>query len=109
MEKFYSILIDLGVLGLFGLLYYILQRRRILRASSFEAKERIQEFLYNLHSFLDGKESSKSYAALDGYARELESAANESDLKILEQKIREMPGELPQDLREELKSILNIF
>ncbi len=57
MNTFYSILVDLGVLGFFGFLYYWWQKRRIIRASVYEVRENVQEFLYDLHSYLEKNKS----------------------------------------------------
>ncbi|MEX1099722.1 MAG: hypothetical protein WEB87_04810, partial [Bacteriovoracaceae bacterium] len=74
MENFYSIVVDLGVLAFFGLLYYLFQRRRIIKASTREIQERIQEFLYELHSFLEKNKGKSIYSELDQYALKLEES-----------------------------------
>lgn len=109
MSSIYSILIDLGVLGFFGLLYYWWQKRRIIRASVYEVKESVQEFLYDLHSYLEKNKSAKEYSLLDDYARNLEAAANTDDLGQMKVAVMQRPIELPQHLYNSLEEIEKLF
>lgn len=109
MSAFYSILIDLGILGFFGLLYYWFQRRRIIRASVLEVQDRIQEFLYDLHAFLDKNKNASFYTDLDAFALNLEKAANTHDLKEMRVALSNIPPGLPSEFQKELSSIEALF
>lgn len=109
MSGVYSILIDLGVLGAFGFLYYWLQKRRIIKASTLEIQERIQELLYDLHSYLEKHKSASFYSELDNYAVELERAANTHDLGEMRLAVKAAPQRLPDNLKAELNSIEELF
>lgn len=108
MENVYPILIDLGVLGFFGFLFYFFQRRKILRNSSYEIKQRLQKFIFDLHEFLDGKNEQDFYSVLNTYALNLETVLNSEN--ILDEKNSLIaPQALPEELKEEIESILKLF
>lgn len=109
MQNLYAILIDLGVLGLFGLLYYFFQRRRIIKSSTLEVQDNIQELLYELHSFLEKNKDASFYAELDGFALRLEEAANTHDLSTMRATVEDHPESLPPRFKENLKAIKELF
>lgn len=109
MEKFYSILIDLAVLGFFGMLYYFIQKRRIIKASVLEVQAAVQEFLYELHSFLERNKSANYYKELDDFARKLETAANSNELDYMQTALNRIPANLPEKLKNDLRAIKELF
>lgn len=109
MSWFYSILIDLAVLGFFGFLYYMWQRRRIIKHSVFEIQNRLQDFLYDLHSYLEENKNKSFYSELDAFARSLELAANTNDLSAMKLALSKSPESMPSELSEDLERIEKLF
>jgi hypothetical protein len=108
MENFYAILIDLAVLAFFGFLFYLFQKRRIIRSSTYEIQDKLQKFIFDLHSYLDGKNDEMFYQELNSYAERLETLLNNPD--ILSQKNQlNAPKALPDDLKDDLEQILKLF
>lgn len=108
MQDFYSILIDLGVLSFFGFLFYFLQRRRILKHSSYEIREQLQKFIFDLHVFLDDKQNESFYQELDEFAQKLEMIL--PDQNILDKKEDlNPPNSLPKNMKQEIELIQSLF
>jgi hypothetical protein len=108
MDTVYSILIDLGVLCFFGFLFYLFQKRRIIRNSTYEIQVGLQKFIYDLHSYLDQKESEDYYQELNNFAQVCEEVLESPN--ILEEKERlNAPHSLPSELKESLNKILELF
>lgn len=109
MSAFYTILLDLSVLAFLGGLYYFFQKRRIIKASTLEIQDSVQEFLYELHSFLEENKTAPFYEELNSFALNLEAAANTNDLGNMEAAVRQTPKDLPKNLQEELDNIGRLF
>ena len=108
MESAYPILIDLGVLGFFGFLFYFLQRRKILRNSTYEIKNRLQKLIFDLHVYLDGKNEQVFYSELNTYALTLESTLKSENI-LKEKDSLIAPASLPEELSQELSEIMKLF
>lgn len=108
MENVYPILIDIGVLGFFGFLFYFFQKRRIIRNSTYEIQHRLQKVIFDLHTFLDGKNEQVFYSELNAYAETLEKIISSDN--ILEQKeCLTPPQNLPDEIKAEIIEIINLF
>ncbi|MCO4755674.1 MAG: hypothetical protein KC478_14425 [Bacteriovoracaceae bacterium] len=109
MATFYSLLFDIGVLAFFGLLYYTWQKNRIIKASTAQIRADLSDFIYELHEYLDGKEGSNDYAALNDFATELEQAIETPSLESMKNKVDKAPKALPEKLQLELDRISALF
>jgi len=108
MNMVYSILIDIGVLAFFGVLFYLFQRRRILRNSAYEIKDGIQKLTFDLHHFLDDKKNESFYNELNEYALKLEGLLD--SMNIHEQRDQlQAPKSLPSELKEQLDKVISLF
>lgn len=108
MNQFYSILIDLGVLGFFGLLFYIIQKRRILKHSAYEIREQLQKFIFDLHVYLDDKKNETFYRELDEYAQNLEALLPDENILQLKERLTP-PSSLPEEMKQEIGQIQKLF
>ena len=108
MTSFYSILIDLGVLAFFGLLFYYFQRRRIIKHSKYEIRELLQKFIFDLHVYLDDKQRESDYKKLNQYAEDLEKLLPREDILNLKDQLTP-PKELPENMQREIEQIIQLF
>ena len=108
MSSFYSILIDLGVLCFFGLLFYWYQKRRIIRNSTYEIQVGLQKLIYDLHNYLDQKESEEYYQELNTYTEKLEQLIQSPSL-IYEKDQLNPPNSFPIELKDDLYKIQELF
>lgn len=74
MDTFWTILIDIGVLSVFALIYYLIQRRRILTFSLEEIFIHADELIYLCHEQIDNlkKANEDNYQHLETFVEALE-------------------------------------
>lgn len=83
MAQLESIFWELLLLGFFGLLYYLYQRRKILSPKSpadLISGIEWSSYIYELHSFLEKEQAQASYEELNESALRLEDAYLHKDL-----------------------------
>ncbi|MBC75446.1 MAG: hypothetical protein CME64_05460 [Halobacteriovoraceae bacterium] len=109
MDNFYSILIDIVVLGFFGLLYYTWQKGRIIKASKAQIKAEISDLIYELHEYLDGKEQTSEYQELNSFALALEKCTEQEEFGPMERCLSSSPNQLPARFRADISKIKALF
>lgn len=99
--------IEMGILGFFALLYYLIQRRRITHYHHDEVVEQYALWIYDYHHFLDSIKGQPEYEILNAFVTDIESV----DLQLANERaqlIQKIPSPMPSELRERLCRILSI-
>ncbi|MBD65382.1 MAG: hypothetical protein CME62_09250 [Halobacteriovoraceae bacterium] len=99
MEAFYPILIDIGVLALILLLYYLIQRYRIIRNDKFEIRDIIEELAEQIHQFSEDNPEHPHRKKLETYADHIRELFETSRFEELAREMKTPPAELPSEMR----------
>lgn len=99
MQTFYPLLAELGVLVAIALLYYLIQRYRIIRNDKFEIKQIIEECAEQIHQYVEENPSTPNKDALESYADKIVSCFRNQEYKALANALRMPPREIPDELR----------
>jgi hypothetical protein len=104
MNTWINIAIDIGVLAFAGLLYYIYQRRRILRHSLFQIEDALDKFHYHTNEYAEEMMKTPEYDNINSICEILDDYFQNKNLEQV-LKISEKISYLPNPLQEEYKQI----
>ncbi len=74
MSTWTHVAIDLGLLCFFGFLYYLWQKKRIIRVSKEYILIDLNEFNLNINEYADEHKDSANYQLLNSFTNKLEDA-----------------------------------
>lgn len=100
-----SIAIEMGILTFLGILYYLFQRRRIIRNDLTDIYQLNEKLIYHINDYIDDKRNESIYTVLNAYAEKLESLNEAGDIYALCDFYREVPSVLPEELRADIEII----
>ena len=107
MDTFWKIVIEIGILGFFALLYYLFQRKKILQFSSDEIFFHLDELIYNIHERIDFlKSQGQTVESFQTYIDKLERIRKATDIEKLQVflQIHQLPDE-DSKLKRSLKDL----
>lgn len=105
MAPWVKILLDLSVLAALGLLYYFVQRRRIIKSDLSEIFHFIEKNIFKAHEFLDTKKENEQYKLMNSFVEGLEKSLETADVKLLNSYLQQIPKGFPKEIKDELNSI----
>jgi O6-methylguanine-DNA--protein-cysteine methyltransferase len=108
MNQWLYVLIDIGVLGFFALLYYIYQKRRIIYYSEVEFRLELESLIDNLHYYLEENKDHNQFTQINQFVSQLEKYLEKNPEEISELTITP-PQELPQHFKEHFEHITNML
>lgn len=107
MQQWQQVLIDIGVLAFFALLYYLYQKNRILYYSEQEFFQELDSFLGNLEDFVEnnhqGENTSQYHEFITKLTPFLNKVPNKDEFKI------DLPPDLPTDFKNHFQHILKLL
>jgi hypothetical protein len=108
-----NILIEMGILCFLGFLYYIFQRRRIVRFDQEEILESLANLTYDLNHFLEEHKAEIFYKELDEFCKNVELANENQSLPEIIHVFQDASyNGMPKELKvkfEEIKSKLEFY
>lgn len=106
MDSWMNFIFELGVLCFFGFLYYFFQKRRIIRVDTEEIFFQINEIIYDLNNYLDGKESEESYQKLNNLTKDLEKILDNTNIEdVIKFTLGNDFDYVPSDIKKKLLDI----
>jgi CRISPR/Cas system CSM-associated protein Csm2 small subunit len=108
MHHWQKVLVDIGVLAFFALLYYLYQKNRIIYYSEKEFFQELESFIENLQQFLDNNQNMKDIEKYQDFLNSL--AAFHNRLPKKEDLLIEVPENFPKEFKdhfEHLKGLLD--
>ncbi len=107
MDSWMQILIELGILALIGLIYYVIQKRRIIYHDKNEIFHKLDELHYVLNEFLHDKDSEAYYASLNEFIGKLDDILQYPTIEGVITLIDSFPqvDVLPEDIMQKLNEI----
>ncbi len=80
LDSWLFILVDISILGFFGILYYFYQKRRIIRISLEDIQENLEDFRLKLNEYNDEMKHSDVYSNLQEFTDSFEANFQSEDL-----------------------------
>lgn len=96
---------ELAVLAFFGLLYYIWQRRKIIRVDLAELYQSIDEFTFNITEFLNEEDNRAKYPKLIQINKDIHTALQLRELKTIQGHFEEINFTVPSEIEEDIAKI----
>ncbi len=100
MDTWLTVLIELGVLAFFGLLYYIIQKRRILRKDKEDIFYLLEQLIYELHHFLEENKQQNFYSDLNKICLNLELQLENKTLNEIQSSLNQIDTPVPEKIQE---------
>ena len=107
MAPWLKITLDISVLAFLGLLYYFIQRRRIIKNDLGEIFHFLEKAIYQSNEFLDNKQDKQFYSRVNSFIESLEKSLEGSDINLLNESLNSIPSELPEEVQIQLREIKN--
>lgn len=105
MNIWWNILIELGGLAVLGFLYYIFQKRRIIRRSHLSILEDLEHFRFDLNNYIEKQKNLNNHTAeLQQFSNQYEDIFQEQAIDHFSQ-LMPLKNCLPQHLQEKLEHI----
>lgn len=98
--KWFNILIEIGFFLVLALLYYIYQKKKIIRFDKMEIFQMVDEFSIKLNYYLDAHKASQNYQPLNLLCSEIETAIELNEFDKLLPLLNQMKDKLPLELRD---------
>jgi hypothetical protein len=109
-EKLLAIALEIGLLAFLGLLYYLFQKRRILKHAKNELIFALEDFLYDINCHLEENKNTQDNSTLQDFVKEAESYLERKDIKGLCDYLSKSDFKAPNDqLAETWKSLREII
>jgi hypothetical protein len=102
MDDWLNIAVELSILCFFGFLYYIFQKKRIIRLDTHEVFIIVDELVYELNQYLDGREKENEYTELNQLTIELEEIFKEASIEKLKNLMSKDQPKLPQAINNKI-------
>lgn len=108
MEYVWTILIELGILGLVAYGYYLYQKRKILRNDKIDIYQTLSEMLKDIdNKFINKEKNLNNETELKNFVVTLTAANEEQDFKGIVDLLRTPPTELPDIFTDSFPSIID--
>lgn len=98
MDNIWPILIELLILAAFGGLFYLFQRKRIIKRGIEDIYQNLDELIHQLNQS-ENKE-------IKSYASELQKLLDDSNLEAIDKKLKEPINGLPEEERNHINYII---
>ena len=96
--KWFNILIEIGFFLVLALLYYVYQKKKIIRFDKMEIFQMADEFSIKLNYFLDAHKAAPNYELLNQLCSEVEKAIEQNEFDKLHPLLGQMNELLPTEL-----------
>jgi SET domain-containing protein len=105
-DTWINLIIEMGVLALLGFLFYIFQRRRIVRFDIEEILESLENLTYDLNHFLEDNKTKSFYKELDTFCKKVELANENNSLPEMMDIFKDCSfSGMPKDLESKFQEI----
>lgn len=101
-----NIAIEIGILGLMGLCYYLYQKKRIIRTSRNDLDIALSEFRLKINEYAQNNKSSQNFKQIKSFTDLFEQKYSDNALKELIS-IKEESHVLSKDLVDEFTLIIS--
>jgi hypothetical protein len=100
-----QILLELGVLCFFGFLYYLWQRRKIIRNDIYDIYQQLDHLVYNINEFLKEDNNAVDFKDLAQFNLALENAIKSDDLSSISKSVSTKVDKIPEEIQTDIAKL----
>jgi hypothetical protein len=100
-----SLLLEFAVLCFFGLLYYLWQRRKIIRTDLQSVYQEVDKLIYDIKEFLKEESNKDDFKELAQFLSKLEESYLKEDIVLISESLKVTVSKIPTEIQLDINII----